>query len=402
MIRRVILRSPSAEATLGCRDSLYRHQMRSYTPTAMAVEVPDHLSDEAVAERTKAIENLAVSRVGQELGVDVVAVRHTSADAERLAEAAAIVASASRKPLILCSLDVDALRGALETLSGHRPLIYAATKENWVEMANLAEKYDAPLAVAEPNLDLMEEIVHRLWSAGVDELVLDPGCNPKSRNWPSMELQSLVDARSRALSGAEEFAYPLMAVTAKAWLQTWPESPVEAAMAEACTAAVLMLRYADLLVLHASQTWALLPLLALRQGLFADPRRPPKVEPGLKAVGSPGVDAPVLVTTNYTQTYHLVRSDLERAGVDAYLLVVDTGGLSVRSALAGGQLNPKTIAKALKEAKAEKITKSRTLILPGHAKHLKSEVEQLTGWKAIIGPKDSIKIGQFVENLRNS
>jgi len=191
MIRRVILRSPSAEATLGCRDSLYRHQMRSYTPTAMAVEVPDHLSDEAVAERTKAIENLAVSRVGQELGVDIVAVRHTSStDAERLAEAAAIVASASRKPLILCSLDVDALRGALETLSGHRPLIYAATKENWVEMANLAKEYDAPLAVAEPNLDQMEEIVRRLWGAGVDELVLDPGCNPKSRNWPSMAIPS--------------------------------------------------------------------------------------------------------------------------------------------------------------------------------------------------------------------
>ena len=78
------------------------------------------------------------------------------------------------------------------------------------------------------------------------------------------------------------------------------------------------------------------------------------------------------------------------------MLVVDTGGLSVRSAVAGGQLNPSVIVEALRVSGVEKLARRRLLVLPGYASSLRDEVERLTGWRVLVGPKDSMKIGEFL------
>ena len=60
-------------------------------------------------------------------------------------------------------------------------------------------------------------------------------------------------------------------------------------------------------------------------------------------VGNPDAESPVLFTTNFALTYYTVESDLESAGISGYLLAVNTGGLGVEAAVAGGQLTADVI-----------------------------------------------------------
>ena len=53
---------------------------------------------------------------------------------------------------------------------------------------------------------------------------------------------------------------------------------------EAWLAGMLIVRYADVLIIHETDGWALLPNTVLRQNIYTDPRKPVAVEPGLESV----------------------------------------------------------------------------------------------------------------------
>src|SRR3972149_4169926 len=59
-----------------------------------------------------------------------------------------------------------------------------------------------------------------------------------------------------------------------------------------------------------------------------------RVAPGLYALGAPGGDSPVLVTANYKLTFDVLRRDA--AGLDAWILVLDTRGINVWCAAGEG------------------------------------------------------------------
>jgi acetyl-CoA decarbonylase/synthase complex subunit gamma len=166
---------------------------------------------------------------------------------------------------------------------------------------------------------------------------------------------------------------------------------------EAVISSLLLTRYADLLILHSVDGWVLLPLLIWRFNLYTDPRKPVSVEAGLREIGSPTFDSPVLLTTNYALTYFTVESDIKGAHLDCYLVVVDTNGISVESAVAGRYLTPETITTAMRESGVEKKVGHHTLILPGLAARLSGEVEDVSGWRVMVGPKDSSGIPSFIK-----
>jgi acetyl-CoA decarbonylase/synthase complex subunit gamma len=159
---------------------------------------------------------------------------------------------------------------------------------------------------------------------------------------------------------------------------------------------MLIVRYADLLIMHGDEGWALLPNVILRQNLYADPRRPVAVEPGMKSFGKPNESSPVLMTTNFALTYFTVASDIETAGVDCFLIVVDTEGLAVDCSVAGRKLTADKVAEALKKTTVEEKVKHRKLVIPGKAARLSGEIEELSGWKVLVGPQDSSGIPSFL------
>ena len=104
-----------------------------------------------------------------------------------------------------------------------------------------------------------------------------------------------------------------------------------------------------------------------------------------------------MLTSNFALTYATVESDLVGARINCYLLVTDTEGLSVESSVAGGQLNADKITETIKAVGVEQKVKHRKLIIPGLASRLRGEIEDLTNWEVLVGPKDSSQIPGFLE-----
>jgi acetyl-CoA decarbonylase/synthase complex subunit gamma len=107
--------------------------------------------------------------------------------------------------------------------------------------------------------------------------------------------------------------------------------------------------------------------------------------------------SPVLLTTNFALTYYTVASDIESAKVDCYLVVVDSEGLSVESAVAGRKITADSIAEEIAEFKVGDMVKHRHLVIPGRAARLSGEIQELTGWTVSVGPLDSSGIAKFLE-----
>jgi len=122
------------------------------------------------------------------------------------------------------------------------------------------------------------------------------------------------------------------------------------------------------------------------------------VEPGLRIFGEPDANSPLLLTTNYALTYFTVESDIKSAKLNCYLLVVDTEGISVESAVAGRYLTAQKTADIIKESEIEQKVKHRHLIIPGMAARLSGEIEDLTGWRVLVGPRDSSGIPKYVSD----
>jgi acetyl-CoA decarbonylase/synthase complex subunit gamma len=113
--------------------------------------------------------------------------------------------------------------------------------------------------------------------------------------------------------------------------------------------------------------------------------------------GEPDENSPVLLTTNFALTFYTVASDIESAKLDCYLIVVDTEGLSVESAVAGRHLTADSIAEALETYKVGDLVKHRHLVIPGRAARLSGEVQEVSGWTVSVGPMDSSGVGKFLD-----
>jgi acetyl-CoA decarbonylase/synthase complex subunit gamma len=120
------------------------------------------------------------------------------------------------------------------------------------------------------------------------------------------------------------------------------------------------------------------------------------VEPGLKTIGEPDENSPVFFTTNFALTYYTVASDIENSKINAYLIVVDTEGMSVDSGVAGRKLTAEKVADAIKDTDIASKVKHRKMIIPGKASRISGEIEELSGWKVQVGPRDSSEIPKYI------
>jgi len=122
-----------------------------------------------------------------------------------------------------------------------------------------------------------------------------------------------------------------------------------------------------------------------------------RVAPGLYALGAPDGNAPVLVTANYKLTFDVVRREL--AGLDAWILVLDTRGINVWCAAGEGTFGTGEVVRRVTEARLAEVVSHRRLILPqlgapGVAAH---EVRRGCGFSVVYGPVRARDIRPFLE-----
>jgi acetyl-CoA decarbonylase/synthase complex subunit gamma len=383
--------------TIGGKYVLYRHDFTYHNPTAIAIDVADTMEPAEIGRRAKDIEVFSYAYIGRTLSLDAIAVRCASGDPTTFAAAVKTVAATTDLPLMLCSRDPVVLEAALKAVHDRRPLLYAATAQNWEKVAELALRFSCPLVASAPDDSAMlRSLARTLTEYGIDDLVLDPGTFTESG--VARTLMGFTALRHAACISHDELCgHPLLGTPIAAWAGT-ELSPEIVQWNEATTAAMLISRYADLLVMHSMEGWVLLPQLIWRFNIYTDPRKPVSVDAGVRAFYEPDKESPLLITTNYALTYFTVESDIKAAHISCHLIVADTAGISVESAVAGRYLTAETIAAALKEYHAEELVSHRYLILPGLAARLSGEAEEASGWHMLVGPKDSSGLAQFIRD----
>ena len=123
-----------------------------------------------------------------------------------------------------------------------------------------------------------------------------------------------------------------------------------------------------------------------------------RVDPGLYAVGRPTSESPVLISANYKMSFDRLRSQL--AGVDAWVLVLDTQGINVWCSAGKGAFGTDEIVGRVKANRLDQIVSHRTLVVPqlgapGVAAH---QVKNRCGFRVVYGPVRAADLSAFLAN----
>jgi CO dehydrogenase/acetyl-CoA synthase gamma subunit (corrinoid Fe-S protein) len=118
---------------------------------------------------------------------------------------------------------------------------------------------------------------------------------------------------------------------------------------------------------------------------------------GVIKIGSPNESSPVMVTGNFQETVRLLEKILETCSVGGYLVMSDTKGYSIDNAIEEKRFTPFEILRAINESEVGSSVSHRSLIIPGLARHIASQVKQTTGWEVIVGPVSGLEIPLFLK-----
>ena len=111
-----------------------------------------------------------------------------------------------------------------------------------------------------------------------------------------------------------------------------------------------------------------------------------RVNPGLYAVGSPGRESDVFVTSNYKLSFDSLRKSL--ASVNGWILVLDTNGVNVWCAAGKGTFSTKELVSRIKSVSLDKVVSHKRLILPqlGATGVAAYKVKEESGFNVHYGP----------------
>ncbi|MBI4678666.1 MAG: acetyl-CoA synthase subunit gamma [Elusimicrobia bacterium] len=111
-----------------------------------------------------------------------------------------------------------------------------------------------------------------------------------------------------------------------------------------------------------------------------------KVEPGLYALGRPDGDSPVFVSANYKMSFDRLRAAL--AGMDGWILVLDTKGINVWCAAGKGTFGTEELIGRLTSTRLADKVAHRVLIVPqlGAVGVRGVEVASRSRFRVVFGP----------------
>ncbi len=126
------------------------------------------------------------------------------------------------------------------------------------------------------------------------------------------------------------------------------------------------------------------------------------IKPGLYRLGNPTPDSFVFVSANYTLSFDAVRSAL--AGIDCYILVLDTKGINVWCAAGKGTFGTDELVRRIASTGLVGVVKNRTLILPqlsapGISAH---EVKRRSGFAVEYGPVRASDLPEYLKTQKTT
>ena len=369
---------------VGNETVLFRHEEKFYHPTAIGFLLEDTAALEEIKKALGEIKKLDFERVGQRINVNLVALSCKSKDAAKFQSAVKAALENTNLQIALVASEAALIEKALEISKERIPLVCGATSANFKEMAKLSKNYKVPLVASASNLEELETLVKNLNTEGVRDIVLET-----SDKDVADKIWDLTQIRRLALKKAfRPFGYPTIAFTKS-------EDPYQ----ETSEAMTYLAKYASIVVMKGKSPEQVLPILTARQNIFTDPQKPLQVEPKIYEVGKVTDKSPVLVTTNFSLTYYTVESEVESSAVPSYIVSCDSEGMSVLTAWAADKFTAESIAKALKKLNVKDKVNHKNVIIPGYVSVLSGKLEEESGWKVAVGPKEASGIPVFLRNL---
>lgn len=380
---RTIELGPKKSLKVGGETVLYRHEKTFVHQTALAININDTDSMEAVDKTTASIAGYSLYRVGETLNIDLIALTQKGKDARHFSNVARRIWEKSSKPLILRSHDVASLRQAAETVKGSGSILSVASLESAEELLPVAKDCGHALAITAENLDELAVLAGKLKEKGFNNLILQLQTHSLAEQF---QTNSIV-RRAALKDSCKALGYPFL---------HFIENPD--LLASTSEAIAEINKYGSIVVLPQFDPAQITSLLTLRLNIYTDPQKPIQVEPKVYAIGDPTPDSPIFVTTNFSLTYFVVSGEIENSGISAWLVVPECEGMSVLTAWAAGKFNGTVISKFVKEiGLAEKVHR-RELVIPGYVAQISGELEEnLPGWKVLVGPQEAADLESFIK-----
>ena len=373
---------------VGGETVMFRHEKRFESPPGFAILISDTMDESEVNARLKKLSQLQYERIGLTLHPDLIAIKDDSGDSSQFEALVNKVKQNSDYGIILMSSNPDILAAGLKACAEQKPLIYAATKDNLEPVADLAKESSCPVAVKASSLEELAQLTTKLTEAGIKDIVLDSGSRTIRRAF-----EDQIFIRSAALvKKFRPLGFPTI---------VFPGEMTDDAMKEAVIASIFVAKYGGIIVLSDFHGESLFPLLVERLNIYTDPQRPLMTTEGIYEIGGPDENSPVLVTTNFSLTYFIVSGEIEASRIPAYLLVMNTDGLSVMTAWAAGTFVSDNIAAFVKKCGIMDKVKHHKLIIPGYAAVESGGIEDdLKDWEVLVGPREGAHIPAYLKTWK--
>jgi acetyl-CoA decarbonylase/synthase complex subunit gamma len=381
-IRQLTIGTGDFEVKIGGETVLFRHERTFFNKPGLAVLITDSMDDAEAENRFGKLAFLQYERVGLTLRPELVALKETG-NKERFIN---LVKRACKEPysIILMSFDQTAMKAALEIAKDRKPLIYAATENNYEAFGELAKEYGCPLAVAGRGMEGVADLTGKLTGMGLKDLVIDTSTRTIKESFQ----EQLIIRRAAIMSKHKPLGFPTI---------VFPAEMTDDLMKETLIASCFIAKYAGIIVMSDFEGESIFPLLLQRLNIYTDPQRPMTTQEGIYPVNNPDENSPVLVTCNFTLSYFIVSGEIENSRVPSWLCVMDTEGLSVMTAWAAGKFSGDIVGIFIKKSGIADKVAHRKLIIPGYAAMILGDLEEeLKGWEIIVGPREAAHIPAYL------
>ena len=384
-IKLVTIGAGTRKVEIGNETVMYRHEQKFYHPAAIGFLIEDTSADTDIDKKISEIKKLEFERVGQIIAPNLICVRNSSGNKDKFAGVIKRVTAAIDLCIALDGRDSAAMAEAAKSVKERRPLIICNSANMVPEFAKIAKENNAPLAITCSSLEEAAQMIDTVKKAGVDEIVIN-----LNKNGISKKIQDYTYARRLALKkNFRALGYPILAFTG----ETDP-------LLELAEAVSYVLKYAGIVIIKNTDKEYVFPLLVARQDLYQDPQKPVQVEPRIYEIGKVTKNSPVAVTTNFSITYFTVAGEVDSSKVPTYIICCDSEGMSVLTAWAAEKFTAERIADMLKKSGIEGIVSHKKVIIPGYVSVLSGKLEEVSGWKVSVGPKEASGIPNYLRNLK--
>ncbi|MCL2813017.1 MAG: acetyl-CoA decarbonylase/synthase complex subunit gamma [Oscillospiraceae bacterium] len=367
------------KASLGEETVFYRHEKTFVNQPVIAVNIDD--SEDAL-ETAKKIAAYSLERVGEILTVGALALTQKSSDEDAYASLAKQIYDITALPVIFRASD-GAVEKAAKALAGSSGVISGVTAGNADKMREIAKENGHALAVTADDVDKLRELTAKLKQDGFNDLIMEFSTHSLAESFQTNSI-----ARKAALKNNEK----ALGYASLKFIDTGD------ANRDMAYAAGEIIKFGGIIVLASFDPAQLVTLMTLRLNIYTDPQKPIQVEPKLYAIGEPGRNSPIFVTTNFSLTYFLVSGEIENSGINAWLIIPECEGMSVLTAWAAGKFSGAKIAAFIKEINLAETVDTREIVIPGYVSQISGELEEeLPGYKVIVGPGEAADIEPFVK-----